>query len=65
MIIHSLLWFYPLNMKNKEKRTTLQYVASATLIYVMFLVIGAIFHRIFGVQSAFSGYLGFNDMPIR
>lgn len=65
MIVHSLLWFYPLEMKNKEKRTNLQYIASATLIYVMFLAIGAIFHRIFKIRSAFSGYLGFNDMPVR
>lgn len=65
MIVHSLLWFYPHEMKNKEKRTYLQYTLSAILIYIMFLAIGVIFHRIFRVQSAFSGYLGFNDMPIR
>lgn len=65
MIVHSALWFYPLDMKNKEKRTTLQYITSAIFIYLMFLGIGVIFHRIFGIQSAFSGYLGFNDMPIR
>lgn len=65
MIIHSILWFNPLEMKNKEKRTHVQYIASAILIYIMFLMIGVIFHRIFGIQSAFSGYLGFNDMPIR
>ena len=65
MIIHSMLWFYPLDMKNKGKRTRLQYISSVILIFLMFLGIGVIFHRIFGIQSAFSGYLGFNDMPIR
>ena len=62
MIVHSLLWFYPLEMKQKEKRSNIQYAVSAFLIYVMFVMIGTIFHRIFGVQSAFSGYLGFNDI---
>lgn len=65
MIIHSVLWFNPFEMKNKEKRTHIQYITSAILIYIMFLMIGVIFHRMFGIQSAFSAYLGFNDMPIR
>lgn len=65
VIVHLLLWIYPLNMKDKEKRTALQYVTSLLLIFIMFLGLGVIFHRIFGIQSALSAYLGFNDMPIR
>lgn len=64
-IVHLLLWIYPLNMKDKNKRSYLQYVSSLSLIFVMFLGLGVIFHRIFGIQSALSAYLGFNDMPIR
>jgi hypothetical protein len=29
----------------------------------MFLGIGVIFHRIFGIKSALFAYIGFNDMP--
>ena len=67
IIVHSLLWLYPLNMTNeqKKKRSNIQFMVSLFLIYVMFLMIGTIFHRIFKVQSAFSGYLGFNNKPIR
>ena len=64
-IVHILLWIYPLDMKEKEKRTSLQYISSLILIFIMFLGIGVIFHRIFGIKSALSAYLGFNDMPIR
>ncbi len=64
-IVHILLWIYPLDMKEKEKRTSLQYVSSLILIFIMFLGLGVIFHRIFGIKSALSAYLGFNDMPIR
>lgn len=64
-IVHLLLWIYPLNMKDKNKRSYVQYFSSLVLIFVMFLGLGVIFHRIFGIKSALSGYLGFNDMPIR
>jgi energy-converting hydrogenase Eha subunit A len=64
-VVHLLLWIYPLNMKDKNKRSYLQYFSSLFLIFVMFLGLGVIFHRIFGIQSALSAYLGFNDMPIR
>ena len=64
-IIHMLLWMYPLDMKDKQKRTPGQYVLSLLLIFTMFLGLGVIFHRIFGIKSALSAYLGFNDMPIR
>lgn len=65
LIVHTVLWIYPLDMQNKEKRTNVQYIVSVIFIFVMFLGIGVIFHRIFGIQSALSAYLGFNDMPIR
>jgi hypothetical protein len=52
-------------MKDKNKRSYVQYFSSLVLIFVMFLGLGVIFHRIFGIKSALSGYLGFNDMPIR
>ena len=64
-IIHILLWTYPLDMKHKEKRTSLQYILSLSLIFIMFLGLGVIFHRIFNIKSALSAYLGFNEMPIR
>ena len=64
-IVHLLLWIYPLNMKDKNKRSYVQYFSSLVLIFVMFLGLGVIFHRIFGIKSALTGYLGFNDMPRR
>mgnify|MGYP003333904147 CR=1 FL=1 len=64
-LVHYPLWNYPLDMKDKNKRTTLQYVISFLLIFIMLLGIGVIFHRIFGIKSGLSGYLGFNDIPIR
>lgn len=63
-IVHILLWTYPLDMKDKNKRTATQYIVSLTLIFIMSLGLGVIFHRIFGIQSALSGYLGFNDIKI-
>ncbi len=64
-IIHYLLWIYPLDMKDNNKRTKWQYISSLILIFIMFIGIGVIFHRIFGIKSALSAYLGFNDMPLR
>jgi hypothetical protein len=57
-IIHSLLWFYPLDMKEKNERTTFQYLSSFVLIVITFVGVGVITHRIFGVKSTLSGYLG-------
>lgn len=64
-IIHTILWKNPLNMKNKEKRTPLQYVMSLIFIFITFVGIGTLAHRLFGIQSGLSFYLGFNDNPIR
>ena len=65
LIVHTILWTYPYEMKNKEKRTYVQYIASLLLIMITFLGLGVIFHRIFKIQSALSAYLGLNDMPKR
>lgn len=65
LIVHYVMWIYPLDMKDKTKRTYLQYTASLLLIFVMFIGLGVIFHRIFNIQSALSGYIGFNDVVVR
>jgi len=64
-IVHLVLWLYPLEMKEKEKRNALQYITSLMLIFIMFVGLGVIFHRIFRIKSALSAYLGFNEMPRR
>lgn len=65
MIVHSLLWFYPLEMKDTNKRTLFQYIVSSFSIFIMFLGIGVIFHRLFHIKSGLSAHLGFNDIPVR
>lgn len=62
-IIHIIMWSYPLEMKEKEKRTIFQYMTSLLLIFITLVGLGVISHRIFKVKSALSGYIGFNDMP--
>ena len=62
VIIHLLLWNFPLEM-NKKKRTYQQFFMSLSLMFIMCIGIGVIFHRIFGIQSALSAYIGLNDMP--
>ena len=57
-IVHSLLWFYPL--EEVRNRNIIQYLISLLIISIMFLGLGIIFHRMFGIRSALSGYLGFN-----
>ena len=63
-VVHYILWSYPLEMKDKSKRTYLQYFVSLVLIFLMFIALGVIFHRIFKIQSALSGYIGFNDVVV-
>ena len=60
-ILHFVLWTYPLDMKDKNERTYTQYFASFTLLFITFVGLGVILHRIFGIKSALSGYLGLND----
>ena len=66
-IVHILLWIYPLDMSPMEKkqRTPLQYIASLTLIFILFIGLGVIFHRIFGIKSGLSDHLGLNGAPVR
>lgn len=64
-IVHYILWSNPLDITDKKKRTWIQYLSSLMIIYITFIGIGVIFHRIFKVQSALSAYIGFNEMPIR
>lgn len=60
LVIHSLLWHYPLDIEDKEKRTWTQYFASLILITITFFGVGVLVHRVLGVRSAFSAYLGIN-----
>jgi hypothetical protein len=66
-ITHLLMWLYPLDINaiNQEKRTFLQYIISLVFIFLTFVGIGVIIHRIFGIKSALSAYLGFNSVPLR
>ena len=64
-IVHLLLWIYPLDLNDKENRTWSQYFLSLFIIVIWFLGLGIIFHRIFGIKSALSAYLGFNGTPKR
>lgn len=65
LIIHTIMWRNPLKMKNPNKRTMIQYIASLILIYISAIGLGVIMHRIFGIESGLSGHLGLNDIPIR
>ena len=58
-LVHAWLWYYPQGDELKN-RTWMQYVVSLTVIVVMFLGLGVVFHRLFGIRSALSGYLGLN-----
>jgi hypothetical protein len=63
--VHLWLWTHPLELNNKDKRSWIQYFISLTIIIIMFLGIGMIFHRMFGIKSALSGYLGLNRPVIK
>jgi hypothetical protein len=52
-------------MKKPNERTWVQYIISLTLLYISFIGLGVIIHRIFRIESALSAYLGFNDKPNR
>lgn len=64
-VISILMWRNPLEMKQKEERGYLQFISLFVLMNIMLIGIGVIFHRLFGIQSALSGYLGLNDIPVR
>lgn len=65
LIVHTIMWRNPLNMKNPNKRTYIQYIFSLILLFITFIGIGVIVHRIFNIESGLSEYLGFNDKPHR
>jgi hypothetical protein len=64
-IVHLIMWIYPLYSPESQKsqkmsfRTPIQYIISLLFIFLTFVGIGVIAHRIFNVQSALSKYLGF------
>lgn len=64
-IITILLWQNPLELKQKQNRTYTQFFMIFIIMNIMLIGIGVIFHRIFKIQSALSGYLGLNDIPLR
>jgi hypothetical protein len=63
-ILHLVMWR---NYKgvNGDKRTNIQYIISLLYVFFVLVGVGTIFHSIFGINSALSHYLGFNDKPIR
>lgn len=63
-ILHLIMWRKYKGV-NGDKRTILQYIISLLFVFTTFVGIGTIFHTFFGVSSALSYYLGFNDKPIR
>ena len=61
-LVHLSLWMN--QQKEKEQqRNVFQYIVSLMIIFVMFLGLGIVFHKIFGIKSALSGHLGLNEMP--
>jgi len=65
LIIHSLLWIYPLELDADEqyKRGFVQYAASLAIISITSLGLGIIIHRLVGVKSGLSAHLGLNGLP--
>jgi hypothetical protein len=59
-LIHWYMWNNAI-ITNKNERTYTQYFASLLLLSITAVGLGVIAHYIFGIQSALSGYLGFND----
>lgn len=62
-IFQNLLWYYPLDIYKDNKRTYSQYFLLLVIIFIMLIGVGIILHRLFGIRSALSGYLGINIMP--
>lgn len=65
LIIHSLLWLYPLELDTEEQsnRTFIQYVASLAIISITSLGLGILIHRSVGIKSGLSAHLGLNGIP--
>lgn len=62
-ILHYYMWSNPLDIKEPNKRTYIQYFTSLLLLFVAFIGIGVLLHYLFGIKSGLSAYLGFNDIP--
>jgi len=67
ILVTYLLWIYPLNLtpEDKQNRTFFQIFSLFSLIFVSMFGVGIIVHRILGVRSALSWYMGINDKPLR
>ena len=65
LIIHSYIWFNPLELDIVEQsnRTLIQYIASLSIILITLLGLGIIMHRSFGIKSGLSAHLGLNGIP--
>ena len=65
LIIHSYIWFNPLELDIAERynRTLIQYIASLSIILITLLGLGIIMHRSFGIKSGLSAHLGLNGIP--
>ena len=65
LIIHSLLWIYPLELSDNEEsnRTFIQYSVSLAVILITLLGLGIMIHSMLGVKSGLSAYLGLNGQP--
>jgi hypothetical protein len=65
LIIHSILWVYPLELSSNEQseRTFIQYTVSLAIIVITSLGLGIIIHRMSGVKSGLSAHLGLNGTP--
>ena len=65
LIIHSYLWIYPLELDNQEQlnRSFIQYIVSLSIIIITSLGLGIIAHRMVGIKSGLSAYLGLNGEP--
>jgi len=65
LIIHSVLWVYPLELSSdaQSERTFIQYTVSLVIIVITSLGLGIIMHRISGIKSGLSAHLGLNGIP--
>jgi hypothetical protein len=65
LIIHLVLWVYPLELSSDEQseRTFIQYTVSLTIIVITSIGLGIIIHRLSGIKSGLSAHLGLNGRP--
>jgi hypothetical protein len=67
LIIHLVLWVYPLELSSDEQseRTFIQYTVSLTIIVITSIGLGIIIHRLSGIKSGLSAHLGLNGRPTK